>query len=191
MNVFLLNGAEDREVSKGKYNQALSDTAKRFFEERSENFVTTVVRDGYDNEDEVTKIENADVIIYQFPIYWFHMPGSMKTYFDDVYMAGRNKIWLNDGRAQGGEYGSGGLMQKKKYMLSTTWNAPEKAFNDPDQLFDGKSVDDALFMFHKMQEFMGASSLPTFACLDIMKHPDIDRDLARFNQHLISVFDNK
>ncbi len=34
-------------------------------------------------------------------------------------------------------------MQGKKYMLSLTWNAPEKSFGNKDQgLFEGKTVDD-------------------------------------------------
>lgn len=188
MNVFLLNGADPRGYSKGAYNQALSDVACDFFTDRGAAFKSTRIQDGYTIEDEVYKLDWADVIIYQFPIYWFHMPAPMKAYIDDVFMAGRGKIWINDGRDQGDNYGSGGLLNAK-YMLSTTWNAPDEAFTDPEQLFDGKGVDGALFGFHKMNEFMGASALPSFSCHNIVKRADLDADKARFLVHLKTTFD--
>ena len=141
-------------------------------------------------EDEVGKLEEADLIIFQFPVFWFHMPGKMKTYIDDVFIAGRDRIWINDGRPQGGDYGSGGLMQNKKYLLSTTWNAPTEAFNDPTKLFAGKNVEEAFFMFHKMMTCMGASALPGFSCHNIMREPDIERDKAAFRAHLAGIVES-
>ncbi|EKU16338.1 putative nAD(P)H-dependent quinone reductase [Streptococcus intermedius BA1] len=35
-------------------------------------------------------------------------------------------------------YGQGGLMKEKEYILSTTWNAPEEAFNNSTAFFNGK-----------------------------------------------------
>ena len=46
----------------------------------------------------------------------------------------------------GSQYGAGGTLEGKKYMLSLTFNAPREAFDDPNQyLFQGKGVDDLFF----------------------------------------------
>jgi len=63
VNILLINGAEDRGFSKGAYNQIMSDTAKAFFETRGDTFVSTLVRNGYDNDAEVQKTVDADIII--------------------------------------------------------------------------------------------------------------------------------
>ncbi|MNN87251.1 Modulator of drug activity B [compost metagenome] len=44
------------------------------------------------------------------------------------------------------------------------------------------------FPFHKANQFLGMSGLPTFLCVDVMKRPNIEADVARYTQHLQSVF---
>jgi len=188
MNVLIIDGAEIHGHAKGEYNRTLCETAQAVLEDRGHCVAVSRVRDGYDVATEVKKISACDVMIFQFPVYWFHMPGGLKQYIDQVYMAGRGTLWLNDGRAQGGPYGSGGLMQDKKYMLSLTWNAPLDAFGDPEKLFEGREVDDAFFMFHKMQQFMGATALPTFSCHNVIANPEIETDCARLQDHFAQCF---
>lgn len=82
-------------------------------------------------------------------------------------------------------YGKGGTLQGKKYLLSLTFNAPLQAFNDKDEyLFQGKDVDDLFFPMHMNFRFFGMASLPTFACFDVMKNPDVENDFFRFKSHL-------
>ena len=70
-------------------------------------------------------------------------------------------------------------------MLSLTLNAPREAFDDPDQyLLEGRSVDDLLFPMHVNFRFLGMEPVETFACHDVMKNPDIENDLIRFEAHL-------
>ncbi len=73
-------------------------------------------------------------------------------------------------------------------MLSTTWNAPSVAFGGEGQIFEGKGVDDVFYGFHKAQAFVGFAALPSFSCHDVLKNPDIDSDLQRFENHLNQVF---
>lgn len=54
-------------------------------------------------------------------------------------------------------------------MLSLTWNAPRQAFDDPSDFFEAKGVDAVYFPFHKANEFLGMTALPTFLCVDVMK----------------------
>lgn len=66
-------------------------------------------------------------------------------------MLERGKIFEGAGRTRtdpARQYGMGGLMAGRTYMLSTTWNAPSVAFGGEGQIFEGKSVDDVFYGFH-------------------------------------------
>lgn len=73
-------------------------------------------------------------------------------------------------------------------MLSLTWNAPKEAFEGLDQFFEGKGIDSVYMPFHKANEFLGMTSLPTFLCNDVIKNPNIEDHPARYRAHLSSVF---
>ncbi len=118
-------------------------------------------------------------------------PWTVKKYLDEVFTAGHGSLYANDGRTRADasqKYGSGGLIQGKQYLLSLTWNAPQQAFDDPSDFFEAKGVDAVYFPFHKANQFLGMRALPTFLCTDVMKVPDIERDVARYQQHLAEVF---
>ena len=86
------------------------------------------------------------------------------------------------------KYGSGGLVQGKKYMLSLTWNAPMEAFTDKDQFFHGVGVDGVYLPFHKANQFLGMEALPTFIANDVIKMPDVPRYIAEYRKHLAEIF---
>ena len=189
--VFIVNGHQYWEISTGKLNASLVDFAKHQLEQNGFSVKTTHIDDAYEIEREIEKFVWADFIIFQTPVYWFSIPWGFKKYFDEVYMAGRGKLFEGDGRTRTDpevKYGSGGLMQGKKYMLSTTWNAPLEAFTDDQQIFEGRNVDDVFFYFHKAQQFMGMTHLPAFACHDVLKNPDIEEDFKRYKKHLAKQF---
>ena len=48
-------------------------------------------------------------------------------------------------------------------MISATWNAPQQAFDDPADFFEAKGVDAVYFPFHKANQFLGMTGLPTFS----------------------------
>jgi modulator of drug activity B len=75
-------------------------------------------------------------------------------------------------------------------MLSLTWNAPQQAFDDPSDFFEGQGVDAVYLPFHKANQFLGMSALPTFLCVDVMKRPAIETDIARYQQHLAQTLGN-
>ena len=49
-------------------------------------------------------------------------------------------------------------------------------------------MDAVYFPFHKANQFLGMSGLPTFLCVDVMKRPAIEADVLRYEQHLAQVF---
>ncbi len=87
------------------------------------------------------------------------------------------------------QYGSGGTLADKKYMLSITYNAPLEAFDDPNQeFFGGRGVDDLFWPMHLNFKFFGMTPLKTFACYDVLKNPDVENDFIRFEAHLNQLF---
>lgn len=189
--ILLLNGGKAFAHSHGQYNSTLHDAALAFLDRAGCDVKTTFIDGGYDVDEEVAKILWADVVIYQMPGWWMGAPWTVKRYLDEVFTAGHGSLYANDGRTRSDasqKYGSGGLIQGKQYMLSLTWNAPVQAFEDPRDFFEGKGVDAVYFPFHKANEFLGMSALPTFICNDVMKVPDIERDVARYEQHLATLF---
>merc|ERR1711991_223276 len=94
--------------------------------------------------------------------------------------------YVNDGRSSSDEskkYGSGGLMQDKKYMLSLTYNCPTSEFDNKDGFFEGLSVDQANFAVRKIFQFCGAQKTDTYSVHDIFKGDlDLAKELEKFTQ---------
>ncbi|MBD9481536.1 NAD(P)H-dependent oxidoreductase [Pseudomonas sp. PDM14] len=189
--ILLLNGGKQFAHSAGRYNETLHDAAIAFLDRAGFDVQATFIDGGYDLDEEVAKFLWADVVIWQMPGWWMGAPWTVKKYMDEVFTAGHGSLYANDGRTRSDasqKYGSGGLLQGRQYMISATWNAPQQAFDDPSDFFEGKGVDAVYFPFHKANQFLGMSSLPTFLAVDVMKRPDIDADIARYEAHLKAVF---
>ena len=190
-NVFLINGHQYWEIAKGELNKSLIELARNHLIAKDYSVKMTHIDDAYDAKEEVEKMMWADFIIFQTPVYWFSIPWGFKKYIDEVYMAGYGIMFDDDGRTRSEpekNYGTGGLMLGKKYMLSTTWNAPRGAFNDEAEIFEGKDVDDVFFHFHKAQQFVGLEQLPSFSCYDVLKNPNIESDFQNYEEHLDNIF---
>lgn len=179
--ILIISGQESSEFARGDFNRGLAAT---MIEALSENYriLTTSIESGYEPQEEVEKFRQADIVIYQYPVYWFSMPSSMKRYIDEVYAYGEFF-----GHSEG-PYGTGGLMKGKKVMLSTTWNAPAEAFNDATAFFRGLSVDDALISMRATHEFCGFEELPHFSAHDVIGNPQFEADSVRLKTHLKTVF---
>ena len=193
-NILLLDGGKQFAHSNGQYNATLHDAAVAFLDRAGFDIQTTFIDGGYDVEEEVQKFLWTDVVIYQMPGWWMGAPWTVKKYLDEVFTAGHGSLYANDGRTRSDasqKYGSGGLIQGKQYLLSLTWNAPQQAFDDPSDFFEGKGVDAVYLPFHKANQFLGMTALPTFLSTDVMKQPNIERDVARYQQHLAEVFQVK
>lgn len=176
--------------SEGILNASFYQKAKEFFEANNFGILETKVEDGYDTEEEVEKHLQADIIILQTPINWFGAPWIYKKYVDDVFSsAGINKKFLeNDGRTRedpSRQYGTGGHLQGKKFMVSATWNAPKASFDDPKQvLFQGRSTADFFIPITSNYRFCGVDIIPDYNCYDIYKDGDISKDLENYPIHL-------
>ncbi|WP_392552562.1 NAD(P)H-dependent oxidoreductase [Orbus wheelerorum] len=185
--ILILNSMKAFAHSEGHLNTTLADIAQQYLTNKGNEVKVTIIDNGYDVEQEVQKYQWADIIIYQMPAWWMGEPWIMKKYIDEVFTQGHTRLYASDGRTRSDaskKYGSGGLLQGKKYLLSVTWNAPIEAFSEPDQFFEGKGVDMVYFHFHKANEFLGLTALPTFLCTDVIKNPNVEHDIERYKAHL-------
>ncbi|ACT11381.1 MULTISPECIES: NAD(P)H-dependent oxidoreductase [Pectobacterium] len=190
-NILLIDAGKSFAHSKGELNHTLTEVAASFLRDKGHDVRVTVVDSGYDIEQEIQNYLWADTIIYQMPGWWMDTPWILKKYIDDVFTAGHGSLYASDGRSRSDaskKYGSGGLLQGRKYMLSLTWNAPLEAFDDPEQFFHGVGVDGVYLPFHKANQFIGLSPLPTFICNDVIKAPDVPAYLVNYRQHLDELF---
>ena len=188
--IFVINGAPKFAHSGGEFNKTLTEwTVDYFKNNKGYEVKTTDINDSYKPEEEVEKFVWADVIIYHTPIWWFQLPNDLKKYIDEVFTAGhQNGIYFSDGRRSANptrNYGTGGLLQGRKYMLTTTWNAPVEAFTLEDEFFKQHSVDKGvMFGFHRMNAFVGLKPLDSFHFYDVMKNPNIEQSEKNYRAHL-------
>jgi len=194
--IFIINGGQKFGHSGGKFNETVAQETLNFFQNNSDFEVrTTDVNHDYNPVEEVEKFVWADVIIYHTPVWWFQLPHGFKKYIDVVFTEGHaNGIYNSDGRSSANptvNYGTGGTLHGRKYLLTTSWNAPKEAFTLPGEFFSERSVDDGpLFGFHRMNAFTGMTPLETMHFHDIEKNADVPRDLELYKEHLSRLFLN-
>lgn len=189
-NVLIINGHQRYdEVAEGNLTKAYIKKADEFLTQNGFVVKHSTVESDYSIEEEVKKFAWADYFIIQYPVYWMGVPWITKKYIDEVVSAGVNSVtYINDGRSRDDaskKYGSGGLMGKKKYMLSLTYNCPISEFNNKDGFFDGLSLDEANVATHKTFQFCGAKPLETYSVHDIFKGDlNLENELSIFEETL-------
>jgi len=188
-NTLILNGHQRYDgIAEGNLTNTLLQSASQYFTNNGFTLKQTNIDDGYDIKEEVEKLSWADVIFFQHPVYWMGLPWITKKYIDEVISAGKDSAtYVNDGRSRtdsSKKYGSGGLMQGKKYMLSLTYNCPTSEFSNQNGFFDGLSIDQANIATHKIFQFCGLEPLQTYSLHDIFKG---DLDIEEAKQNLLNV----
>jgi modulator of drug activity B len=189
-NILIINGAKRFNFAKGELNELYVNTACEVLSQLGHNVSVTKADSDFDPQDEISKILNSDVLIYQMPGWWMGEPwtvknGSMK--YSPKGMAYCMKVM--DVRA---------LMDQKnmarvvffrdKIHAVPDMECPLEAFNDPEQFFEGFGVDGLYLHFHKANQFLGMAALPTFITNDVVKSPDVENEICRFSDHLIATY---
>ena len=91
MHILIVNGSTPYPDAKGTLTAALVQQYQQCCEQRGWS-VETSLTGSFDIAEEQAKITRADLIIFQFPVYWYQVPSGLK-----------------------------------RYLISTTWAAPETA----------------------------------------------------------------
>ncbi len=190
--VFIINGVEPYPLAPGKLNASFIEIARDYFESNGCEVKETRVNEEYDIETEIAKMQEADLVLLQFPLEWFNVSWSCKKYMDLVFTTGtQGQLCDADGRHRTHPmegYGTGGKL-KGKYMLSVTQNAPIEAFgNVSETFFNGMSPDEMLNPIHLTFRFLGLTPVASFFSCDVMKNPTILEDFERYKEHLRHYF---
>jgi len=185
--VLILNGHKYyKDVSEGNLTKNFIDKATEFFSKNNFEVKYTHIEKGYDVEEECQKFEWADYVLFHYPVYWWSVSWIAKKYFDETFTQGRH--YESDGRSRSDAsktYGSGGLLQGKKYMLSLIYNCPASQFDNKNGLYDGLSLDEAHVAIHKTFQFCGLKPLETYAVHDIFKGDlNLAKELEKFESVL-------
>ena len=187
-NILIINGHRYYPFSEGRLNSTLVDKAVNLLEGKGHTTRVVTMSETVDVEKELENHQWADIIIIQTPVNWMGVTWSFKKYMDEVYTAGMGgALCVGDGRTEDApkkNYGMGGTLTNTKYMMSLTFNAPEESFNDAEEFFNGKSIDDLMFPMHMNFKFFGMKPMETFACFDVMKNADVENDFKRFEAHI-------
>lgn len=179
--IFVINGGQHFAHSGGKFNRSLTEWDRSFFTaENGFELRVTDINAPYTPEEEVENLVWAHYVIYHTPVWWFGLPHKFKEYLDRVLTAGHRKgIYYSDGRKHDNpavNYGTGGSLHGRKYLLTTSWNAPETAFTLPGEFFLQTGVDEGvMFGFHRMNAFTGMKPLHSFHFHDLEKNATPER----------------
>jgi len=122
---------------------------------------------------EQQKLRRADLVIFQFPLWWFSMPAIMKGWFDRVYAYGfAYGVGEHSEKRWGERYGEGVFKGKRAMLVVTTggWaeHYSERGINGP--------IDDLLFPIqHGALFYPGFDVLPPFvvyksSAMDATRH---------------------
>jgi len=132
-----------------------------------------------DIEKEMFKIENCDLMIWQFPLWWFSVPSILKGWIDRVFAMGR--IYDHEHVFQSGK------LRGKKAMLSLTVGGNEEMYFKNGFLGD---MDAILRPIHRgILEFVGFDILKphiTYAPVR-MKHSERKDVLTQYTERLANI----
>ena len=100
----------------GRHNFLTLKNPDYFKQQLEEMHATETYGFADDLEREMKKLEWCDLMIWQFPLWWFGLPGMLKGWVDRVFAMGRT---------YGGErLYANGVFKGKRAMLSSSWSAP-------------------------------------------------------------------
>ncbi len=134
-----------------------------------------------DIRDEIEKVSWADLIIFQFPVWWSSLPAILKGWFDRVFVQGF-VVDLEQGRVY-----DRGLLQGKKALIVATCGSPEAMYS-PEGVHGDLSVHLSTIT-HTIFEFTGMEALPSFIVYNVpaLTRDEGARQLDRYREFLESL----
>lgn len=144
-----------------------------YFKQQIEEMHATEVN-GFapDIQAEMEKLEWCDVLIMQFPLWWFSLPAILKGWVDRTFAMG--KIY------GGGKWYDNGVFQGKKAMLSLTTGGPENMYT---AIGINGNINEILFpIHHGILRFVGFDVLPPFIAWAVA-HADEEKRQAYLNAY--------
>ncbi len=127
---------------------------------------------------EIAKVKWADLLIFQFPIWWSSMPAMLKGWIDRVFVQGFVVNLPN------GQVYADGLLKSKKALISTTMGSAMELYTE-----DGPHGDLNLHLkslWHNTFEFCGMEVVPSFYVFNAgeMEEFQVEAELDRWEEYL-------
>ncbi len=134
-----------------------------------------------DIKDEVEKIKWADMIIFQFPVWWSSPPAILKGWFDRVFLPG-----VVHNIAEGKMYETG-LLKGKKAILSFTTGATKDIYSSEGPHGDLNEI--FKFVTHNILELTGLEVIPSIGIYGaaMMSKEKVKEELERFKERINSL----
>jgi len=104
----------------GRHNFTTVADPEYFKQQAEEDFASECNSFAPEIEDEIQKVQWSELVIFQFPLWWFSMPAMMKGWIDRVFAMKRSY--------GGGRFYETGMFKGKKAMISITTGGPESIF---------------------------------------------------------------
>lgn len=122
---------------------------------------------------EIDRLERADLVVFQFPIWWHAMPAMLKGWFDRVFVSGG----LYTSRMRYDE----GYFRGRRAVCSVTSGAPAETFVPGGR---GGGLDQILWSTQFSLHYMGFTVLPPHATFGVQGHGYAYADGDAFADHL-------
>ena len=114
---------------------------------------------------EIARLEFADLVVFQFPIWWHGQPAMLKGWFD--------RIFVNGGLYTSAMRYDRGYFRGRRVVCSVTTGAPEIAFGPGSR---GGDIERILWSTHYSLHYMGFHVLPPFVAFGIQGHGYVHSD---------------
>jgi NAD(P)H dehydrogenase (quinone) len=125
---------------------------------------------------EVARLQEAELVILQFPLWWFSLPAILKGWVDRVFAMGfAYRI---------GHVYEEGPLRGKRGMLALTTGSPKATYGEGGQ---NPEMDRLLFPMHYgILHYVGMDVLPPFVSYGVNRAGDEERagELERYREHL-------
>lgn len=105
-------------------------------------------------------LKQADVVVMQFPMWWFAAPAPLKEWCDKLLL----------------EIRESGILRDKRFMCATTTGAPESSYQDSGKEGDF-TVDQTFNSYHSLAAYCGMEYMPPFVVYGTMT-PEANANIA-------------
>lgn len=122
---------------------------------------------------EIARLERADLVVFQFPLWWHAQPAMLKGWFDRVFVNGG--LYTSTMRYDRGYF------RGKRAIVSVTTGAPAAAFGRNGR---GGDMDVLLWPIQYSLHYMGFTVLPPFLAFGVQGHGYAYQDEGRFKRQL-------
>lgn len=164
----------------GRNNFTTVNDPNYFKQQTEEMHATEMNGFSADIESEIEKLEWCDLLILQFPLWWFGLPAVLKGWVDRVFAMGRTY--------GGGQIYEDGVYRGKRVLLSLTTGGPEEGYSEGVARGDMTAI---LLPIHRSMQFVGFNILAPQLVYGPVRMTDEEREqqLTTYAERLQNISD--